>query len=232
MASLRENFLAIMSAGYSVSLFTDWSNRNINEVWIKSRDVDGEATTFENHFYGGTLAEKNMHPVEDQSAESCTEQMGVPGPWFERMPHFKMGFTPSTGVELQSEYFVPLENGYDAMVAVEKMHEKITPHLFISEIRTIAADDLWMSPCYRKPCVTIHTTWKQEWDVVMDLLPQMEEQLAPFNPRPHWGKLFTMKPSVLQQRISRLGDFRELVRKHDPKGKFTNEFLERNLWSK
>ena len=225
MDSLKENFLAIMSGGYSVSLFTDWSNRNINEVWIKSRDGGEEPAGGQREFYGATPAEKNMHPVEDQPAESCTEQMGVPGPWYERMPHFKMGFTPSTGVELQSEYFVPLENGYDAMMAVEKLHEKITPHLFISEIRTIAADDLWMSPCYKKACVSLHTTWKQEWDVVMGLLPQMEAQLAPFNPRPHWGKLFTIKPTVLQQTIERLGDFRELVRQHDPKGKFRNEFL-------
>lgn len=229
LSALKDNFLEIMSAGYSVSLFTDWSNRNINEVWIKSRGAGEETGPADNEFYGAILAEKNMHPVEDQPAESCTEQMGVTGPWFERMPHFKMGFTPSAGVELQSEYFVPLENGYEAMIAVEKLHEKITPRLFISEIRTIAADDLWMSPCYKKACVSIHTTWKQEWDAVMALLPQMEEQLAPFNPRPHWGKLFTIKPSVLQERIERLGDFRELVHQHDPKGKFTNEFLEKNV---
>ncbi len=228
MTALKENFLAIMSAGYSVSLFTDWSNGNVNEVWIKSLD-NGDDKVAPGEFYGATLAEKNMHPVESQPAESCTEQMGVSGPWFERLPHFKMGFTPSTGRELQSEYFVPLENGYEAMMAVEKLHEKITPHLFISEIRTIDADNLWMSPCYKQPCVTIHTTWKPEWTAVVDLLPLMEEQLAPFHPRPHWGKLFTIKPSVLQQRIGRLADFQELVRKHDPNGKFRNEFLEHNV---
>ena len=229
MDALRENFAAIMSAGYSVSLFTDWRNRNINEVWVKHRIEDGPIT-FPAGFYGATLAEQNMHPVEGQPAESCTEQMGIPGPWFERLPHFRMGFTPSAGVELQSEYFVPLENGYDAFMAVEKLHDKIAPRLFISEIRTIAADELWMSPCYRKPCVAIHTTWKQEWDAVSHLLPQVEAQLAPFNPRPHWGKLFTLKPSVLQQRIERLADFRELVKQHDPKGKFRNAFLDKNIF--
>jgi xylitol oxidase len=229
MDALKDNFLAIMSAGYSVSLFTDWSDHNINEVWIKSRESGDETGSAQAEFYGAKPADKNMHPVEDQPAESCTEQMGVPGAWFERMPHFKMGFTPSTGVELQSEYFVPLENGYEAMMAVEKLHEKITPHLFISEIRTIAADDLWMSPCYKKACVAIHTTWKQEWDAVMELLPQLEEQLAPFHPRPHWGKLFTIKPPVLQERIERLGDFKELIKQHDPDGKFRNDFLEKNL---
>jgi xylitol oxidase len=156
--------------------------------------------------------------------------MGVPGPWYERLPHFKMGFTPSTGKELQAEYFVPIEHAYEAMMEVEKLHEKITPHLFISEIRTIAADDLWMSPCYKKDCVSIHTTWKPEWDTVLNLLPQMEKQLAPFNPPPHWAKLFTISPSILQSRIEKLDEFKELVKQYDPNGKFHNEFLERNIF--
>ena len=231
MKELENNFNAIVSSGYSVSLFTDWKNKNINEVWIKSRVEEGsDPVEFASEFYGARLATKNMHPVEDQSAENCTEQMGVPGPWFERMPHFKMGFTPSTGKELQAEYFVPIEHAYEAIMAVEKLHEKITPHLFISEIRTVAADNLWMSPCYKKACVAIHTTWKQEWDTVINLLPLMEEQLAPFNPRPHWAKLFALAPAVLQSRIEKLADFKQLLNQHDPKGKFRNEFLDANLF--
>lgn len=227
---LKNNFIDIMSAGYSVSLFTDWSNRNINQVWIKRRLAENQGPISpEPDFYGAKLAERNLHPVEDQSAENCTEQMSVPGPWFERLPHFKMGFTPSTGKELQSEYFVAIENGYDALMAIEKLHERITPHLFISEIRTIDADELWMSPCYKKRCVSLHTTWKQDWNTVMKLLPLMEEQLAPFHPRPHWGKLSTIRRSVLQNRIERLADFQELVKKHDPDGKFQNEFLKTNV---
>ena len=231
MKELENNFNAIVSSGYSVSLFTDWKNKNINEVWIKSRVEEGsDPVEFAPEFFGARLATKNMHPVEEQSAENCTEQMGVPGPWFERMPHFKMGFTPSTGKELQAEYFVPIEHAYEAIMAVEKLHEKITPHLFISEIRTVAADNLWMSPCYKKACVAIHTTWKQEWDTVINLLPLMEEQLAPFNPRPHWAKLFTLAPAVLQSRIEKIADFKQLLNQHDPKGKFRNEFLDANLF--
>ena len=230
MDELKNSFSDIMSSGYSVSLFTDWSRRNINQVWIKSRVAANEGSASPpREFYGAKLAEKNLHPVEDQSSENCTEQMAVTGPWFERLPHFKMGFTPSTGKELQSEYFVAIENGYDALMAIEKMHEQITPHLFISEIRTIDADDLWMSPCYKKRCVSLHTTWKQDWNTVMKLLPLMEEQLAPFQPRPHWGKLSTIRPSVLQQRIERLGDFQELAKQYDPRGKFQNEFLKTNV---
>lgn len=231
MSELKDNFKAIMLSGYSVSLFTDWKNKNINEVWIKSRIEEGSSLiAMAPEFYGAKLATENMHPVEDLAAENCTDQLGVPGVWYDRMPHFKMGFTPSAGKELQAEYFVPLENAYEAMMAVETLHEKISPHLFISEIRAVDADDLWMSPCYKKACVAIHTTWKQEWETVMNLLPQMEEKLAPFNPRPHWAKLFTLSPAVLQTRIEKLDDFKQLINQHDPQGKFRNKFLKTNLF--
>ncbi len=231
MSELKNNFDELQSKGYSVSLFTDWKNKNINEVWIKSRVEEGKITAADLELYGAKPATQNMHPVEDQSAENVTDQMGVAGPWYERMPHFKLGFTPSTGKELQSEYFVPIEHAYEAMIAVEKLHEKITPHLFISEIRTINADNFWMSPCYKKTCVAIHTTWKQEVDTVMKLIPLVEEQLAPFKAKPHWAKLFTMSPAVLQSRYEKLSEFKQLVKLYDPNGKFQNEFLSKNLYS-
>jgi xylitol oxidase len=231
MGELEKNFNAIVSSGYSVSLFTDWKNKNINEVWVKSRVEAGETSAAAPELFGATPATQNMHPVEGQPAENCTEQMGVAGPWYERMPHFKMGFKPSAGKELQAEYFVPVEHAYEAMMAMEKLHEKITPHLFISEIRTIHEDNLWMSPCYKRNCVALHTTWKQEVDIVMNLLPLVEEQLAPFNARPHWAKVFTMSPSVLQSRIEKLSDFKQLVKQYDPNGKFRNDFLNTNLYT-
>lgn len=230
MNELKNNFDELQSKGYSVSLFTDWKNKNINEVWIKSRVEEGNVSPAELELYGAKLATQNMHPIEGESAENVTEQMGIAGPWYERMPHFKMGFKPSAGKELQSEFFVPIEQAYEAMMALEKLAEKIIPHLFISEIRTINADNYWMSPCYKKTCVAFHTTWKQE-DAVMNLIPLMEEQLAPFNARPHWAKLFTMSPSVLQSRYEKLNDFKQLLYQYDPKGKFRNEFLNKNLYN-
>ncbi|WP_317132029.1 FAD-binding protein [Rufibacter hautae] len=230
MAALKDHFLKIQAKGYSVSLFTDWRNQNINEVWIKSRVEEG-GPTIEPKLIGATLATENLHPIESESAVNTTEQMGVPGPWYDRLPHFKMGFKPSAGKELQSEYFVPVEHAYDAMMALEKIQDKISPHLFISEIRTIKADELWMSPQYKKTSVAFHTTWKQDMEVVMELLPLMEAQLAPFHPIPHWGKLFTMAPEVVQSRYERLDDFRQLLHQYDPKGKFRNEFLEKYLYS-
>jgi xylitol oxidase len=231
MQELARDFDAIMSSGYSVSLFTNWKNKNINEVWVKARVAAGSPTTAPApEFHGARAATRNMHPVAEQSAEPCTEQMGVPGPWCDRLPHFKMGFTPSTGAELQAEYFVPIEHAYDAMMAIETLHDQLTPHLFISEIRTVAADALWMSPCFQKACVAFHTTWKPEWDAVSRLLPLLEQQLSPFGPTPHWAKLFTLSPAVLQTRYARLADFRRLVDRYDPAGKFRNEFLSRNIY--
>ena len=230
IGELKNNFEDLQSKGYSVSLFTDWKNKNINEVWIKKL-VSNDSTASVPELYGAKLATQNIHPVEDQSAENVTEQMDVAGPWYERLPHFKMGFMPSVGKELQSEYFVPIEHAYEAMMAIEKLHEKINPHLFISEIRTIQEDNFWMSPCYKRTCVAIHTTWKQETETVMNLLPLLEEQLAPFHARPHWAKLFTITPSVLQSRYEKLSDFKSLIKQYDPAGKFQNEFLSRNVFS-
>jgi len=229
MARLKDNFEKIMSAGYSVSLFYDWQTDLINEVWIKSRiGTDSDAVLPE--FYGAKAATKNLHPIIALSAENCTEQMGVPGPWFERLPHFKMGFTPSSGKELQSEYFVPLHHAVEAISAVAKLGKQIGPHLFITEIRAIAADNLWMSPCHDQTSITIHFTWKQETEAVLQLLPQIEAALAPFNARPHWGKVFTLAPKVLEARYPKLPDFKKLVAEYDPHGKFRNTFLEKEVF--
>ena len=230
LPQLEQHFDAILSAGYSVSLFTDWQKESINEVWIKSRVDDKENSEAKTDFFGAKPAVKNMHPIAELSAENCTEQMGVPGPWYERMPHFKMGFTPSSGKELQTEYFVPHKHGLQAMLAIQKLGKDIGPHLFISEIRTIAADDLLMSPCYHQDSVALHFTWKQEGEAVRNLLPQIETALAPFNPRPHWGKIFTLTPEVLQSRYSNLPQFKQLVAKYDAGKKFENAFLQTHLF--
>lgn len=226
---MKDHFDAIVSSAYSVSLFTDWQKQRINEVWLKSRVEEGKSAQSPEEFYGARRATKNLHPIAELSAENCTEQMGVPGPWYERLPHFRMGFTPSAGRELQTEYFVPRQHAVDAILAVEKLRDQVSPHLMISEIRTIAADDLWMSPAYRRDSVAIHFTWKPEWPAVRALLPVIEKELGPFQPRPHWGKLFTISPAQLRSSYEKLPEFVELSRRYDPKGKFRNEFLNRNI---
>ena len=229
LQQLKEHFEEIMSSGYSVSLFTDWQNDIISQVWVK-RKVEADTKAMGADFFGAKAATKNLHPITALSAENCTDQMGVAGPWYERLPHFKMGFTPSSGEELQSEFFVPRQNAVDAILALEKKRDQITPQLMITEIRAIAADNLWMSPCYKQDCIAIHFTWKQHIPEVMQLLPMIEAELAPFNYRPHWGKLFTIAPALLHSRYERLPDFLNLVKEYDPKGKFKNDYLNKNIF--
>ena len=230
ISQLEHNLDAILSSGYSVSLFTDWQKHNVSEVWIKSRVDASSSLAIPPLFYGATAAKQNLHPIVSHSAEACTDQMGVPGSWYERLPHFKMNFTPSSGQEIQSEFFVPRAHGYEAILAVESLHEKITPHLFITEIRTIAADNLLMSPAYKQDCMAIHFTWKPQTPEVLAVLPLIEAKLAPFNAKPHWGKVFTMKPAHLKQVYTNIPQFQALVNQFDPKGKFRNQFIQDNIF--
>jgi xylitol oxidase len=231
LAHLEHHFDEIFSAGYSVSLFTDWQNHEATQVWIKRRLTPGDPNNWQPEFYGAKLATQKLHPLAGHPAESCTEQQGIPGPWYERLPHFRMNFTPSSGHELQTEYFVPLERGYEAILAVEKLRDQITPHLFITELRTIAADHLWMSMAYQRPSLAIHFTWKPEWPEVSKVLPLIEKQLEPFHARPHWGKLFTMSPAKLQSQYARLSEFKALLKHYDSSAKFRNEFIDHNIYS-
>lgn len=231
LSQMKDHFDRIQSSAYSVSLFTDWQKQRINEVWIKSRTGDGQVFAAPAEFFGARLATRNLHPIAELSAENCTEQMGVPGPWYERLPHFRMGFTPSAGKELQSEYLVPRRNAVDAILAVERLRDQVSPHLLISEIRTIAADDLWMSTAFQRPSVAIHFTWKQNWQAVRRLLPVIEKELSPYQPRPHWGKLFSVSPVELRSRYEKTDDFIQMATKYDPRGKFRNEFLDTHIFS-
>ncbi len=228
VSGLQKHFDEIMSSGYSVSLFTDYQNDVVSQVWVKSR-TDKKLKDF-GSFYGASAATKKLHPITAMPAENCTDQMGVEGPWHERLPHFKMGFTPSSGEELQSEYFVGRENAEDAYMALTGIKDKIFPQLMISEVRAIAADEYWMSPCYKRDCITFHFTWKQNWGEVQKILPQIEVALAPFGVVPHWGKMFTVKPETLHSRYEKMDDFVQLAKQYDPQGKFRNEFLDLNIY--
>lgn len=227
IAQLKDNFDEIQASGYSVSLFTNWQSQDIAEVWVKQRADAPQMSQKE--WLGATLATKDLHPIPELSAQNCTAQMGVPGPWYERMPHFKMGFTPSSGDELQAEYFVPRQHAVDAIMAIARLGDQVGPYLLTSEVRAIAADNLWMSPCYKQDCITIHFTWKPDWPGVSKLLPVVERELAPYQARPHWGKLFTMAPADLEKRYVKLAEFREVAKEYDPKGKFQNTFLKTNV---
>ncbi|WP_353072318.1 FAD-binding protein [Tunturiibacter gelidoferens] len=230
-SQLEHHLDEIFLSGYSVSLFTDWQNHRATEVWVKRRlDPGATSVAFAPEFFGATQAKQKLHPVAGHAAESCTEQFGVPGPWYERLPHFKLNFTPSSGAEIQTEYFVPRDHAYEAILAVEQLRDRITPHLYITELRTIAPDNLWLSMAYQRPSLAIHFTWKPENDAVQALLPLIEEKLAPFNARPHWAKVNTIPPATLQRLYPRMSDYKTLLNQYDPQGKFRNQFLATNIF--
>jgi alditol oxidase len=247
LVHLADHFEEITGGAYSVSLFTDWTSANFNQVWRKSVVTNGSLesslelksesgseseSAIGPEWFGATLAPIPMHPIAEVSAESCTTQGGAPGPWHERLPHFRMDYMPSHGDELQSEYLVPRQYALAALRALYELREIIAPHLLISEVRTIATDDLWMSPSYQRDSVALHFTWKQDWPAVEKVLPRIEAQLAPFHARPHWGKLFTTSPAQLQSLYLRLPDFLDLRQMYDPQGKFRNNFLNNFLDTK
>jgi xylitol oxidase len=228
---LGERMDDVFSGAYSVSLFTNWRQAGFNQVWLKRRAADSaEAVDGAADYHGATPADAHRHPVPGHASENCTEQQGIPGPWHERLPHFRLDFTPSAGKELQSEYFVPREHAYAALCAIDRIRDRISPHLRISEIRTIAGDRLWMSPCCGRDSVAIHFTWQADWEGVRQVLPAMEEQLEPYGARPHWGKLFTMSPGRVKSLYEKLPDFRRLLLECDPGGKFRNDFMNQYIW--
>ena len=228
----------IMSAAYSVSLFTDWRAPRLTQAWFKQRlpdeatgsgtDPGPPAITGESWFTA-TPATAACNPVPGLTGENCTEQLGVPGPWHERLPHFRPEFTPSAGDELQSEYLLPAEHAVDAIHALAQIAGQLAPVLMVCEFRRIAADDLWLSACYRQDSAAFHFTWIRDTEAVLPVATALERQLAPFAARPHWGKVFTTSAAGLHELWERLPDFTGLARHYDPGGKFRNAYTARYL---
>jgi xylitol oxidase len=217
----------ILAGGYSVSVFTGWGNEWVGQVWIKRLADDTREPGRE--LFGAWLADGERHPIHGMPVENCTQQQGVPGPWHKRLPHFRAEFTPSAGAELQSEYLVPRDSAIAALEALAEVRDRFRPALQVCELRTVAADELWLSPCYRQDMLGIHLTWVRETEVVHPAIRAVEEALAPFEARPHWGKLFTMSPDVVRSRYPRIEDFQKLAGVLDPGGTFRNSFIERYI---
>lgn len=218
---------AILAGAYSVSLFTDWHGDGINQVWLKHR-VGHPHPAPGPEWMGARRAEGQRHPIRGANPASCTEQDGVPGPWHQRLPHFRLESVPSAGAELQSEYLVPRRRAADALAAVAGIRDRVAPVLLVSEIRSVAADEFWMSPSYRRDSVGVHFTWVPDPAAVLPVLAVLEEVLAPFDARPHWGKLFT-PGAVVGGRYERAPDFVDLMHRYDPRGVFRNDLLDRCL---
>jgi xylitol oxidase len=225
--ALFTHFDAITALGYSVSVFTRWG-ATTDQVWVKSVVTDAPEDALAD-LYGARPATVDRHPILGIDPENCTPQLGRPGAWSDRLPHFKMGFTPSAGDEIQSEFIVPRARATDAIEAVRALAGRVAPLLQVTEIRTIAADGLWLSPQYGQDTVGIHFTWKPEPDAVARVLVAVEAALAPYSARPHWGKTFSAEAADIAPLYERLPDFRALAGRLDPRGAFRNAWLERRV---
>ena len=221
---LQRSFDQIMGTAYSVSYFTDWGSDQVGNLWCKFRD--GEVIP--ESIGGSAKADKKYHPIPSVDPVACTEQLGVSGFWHERLSHFKLDFTPSVGEEIQTEFFVDRKDAAAAIEAVSKLGAEISPLLWITELRTIAADDLWLSGAYQRDTLAIHFTWKKD-DAIYSVIEKVETALRPFNYRPHWGKVFTADAQYLKSVYPKMSEFKALVEALDPTKKFENSFTRKVL---
>jgi xylitol oxidase len=219
--AVRESFDAVMASGYSVSLFTRWRGP-VPRALVKSR-----GTTPPDDLFGARPAAGAIGAAEVGLDVKMTEQGGVEGPWWDRLPHFRMAATPSVGEELQSEYLIPRPVIGLALEAMLELADAVDPALHVTEIRTMRADDLWLSGAYGTDAVSIGFTWRDLPDLVLPLLPRIEERLLPLGARPHWGKLFAVGGLRLHSHYPRWTDFEALRDVRDPERTFGNAFLTR-----
>ncbi|MEE1617712.1 D-arabinono-1,4-lactone oxidase [Brachybacterium sp. J153] len=226
VATEQETLSALLAGGTSVSLFHHWDG-TIAQAWVKQR-ADEETAPPES-WYGGRRALRAVHPLPSMPADFCTDQTGEPGPAHERLPHFRLEFTPSSGEEIQSEYFVAREDAAAALAAVIPLGERIRPLLHASEIRTVAADGMWLSAAQHRDSACLHFTWHQRPAEVAALLPEIEAALAPFAPRPHWGKVFALAPETVREQYPDLARFQALRDRLDPQRVFACPFVNRML---
>jgi alditol oxidase len=225
-STLAEHFDVIMAAGYSVSVFTRWGER-VGDVRIKSRtDVPEQVG---DDLFGAVPATVERHPIPGLDPAPCTPQRGLPGAWSDRLPHFRMGFTPSAGEEIQSEYLVPRDAALAAVEALRRLGDRMRPVLQVCEIRTVTADRLWMSMNHARDSVAFHFTWRLEPERVRAVVVDIERALAPFGARPHWGKLFTTDAATIAGLYERHGDFVGLQARLDRRGAFRTPWLEAHV---
>jgi xylitol oxidase len=216
---LEADFDEVFASAYSVSAFTDWVDPEVM-VWRKAKQIE-----LAPEWLGARLADGARHPIKTMPADFATQQGGVPGPWNARLPHFRLEFTPSNGEELQSEYFLPRSQAAAAIDQMRALGNKMAAVIQVSELRTIAADTLWLSPSQGRDTVAFHFTWIQDETAVRPVVESLENALLPLGARPHWGKVFAADATTLRACYPKVADFTGLADRHDPAGKFRNDYL-------
>ncbi|MEM7032023.1 MAG: FAD-binding protein [Chloroflexota bacterium] len=232
LTTMEKQFDEIMAAGYSVSLFTHWRNKIVDKLWVKQVLPGGQALPVPPTQFEATLAETDIGPAGTVPSDLLTTQHGVPGPWYERLPHFHIRGTMTGQDERQTEYFVARDKAVEALMVVESLSDQMATCLKVSEVRSVAADKLWLSTAYRQDCIGIHFSWYAKPEVVNRFLPILEAHLMPFQVRPHWGKMFTLPPDYVRAQYTRMSDFEALLAEFDPQGKFCNPYLARYVHRK
>ncbi|WP_377645303.1 FAD-binding protein [Oryzobacter terrae] len=222
---VEEQLDAVLSCGYSVSLFTRFDALEVDQLWVKSRADEPPLE----EVWSTTAAVEPLHMLVGAPTEALTEQGGVPGAWLHRLPHFRLEFTPSRGAELQSEYFVPRGRAVEALTALRAVAPAFTQLLQVCEVRAVAGDTMWLSGAEGGDALALHFTWDLDVPAVRAVLPRVEEALAPFGVRPHWGKVFTMEGATVRDAFPRMADFVALRDRVDPDRRFDNAFLQRLL---
>ena len=225
---LTGSFEEVMGAGYSVSVITDFAGDDVDMIWAKSRVDDDRSAKPPSELFGARAATEKLHMTRGNDPLHCTPQLGEPGPWYERLPHFLLEFTPSSGAEIQSEYLLDRRHASSAIEALRGLGHAIAPVVKSGEIRTVAADELWLSPAYERNVFGVHFTWQPDAAAVNALVRSIEAALQPFHPRPHWAKVFG-DAHQWSELYPRLADFRRLVEAYDPRGIFRNPYLSRTI---
>ncbi|WP_285036605.1 FAD-binding protein [Plantibacter sp. ME-Dv--P-095] len=223
------DFEGVTGGAYSVSIFTNWLGDTIEQIWWKTRLVagDDELPVVPESWLGVQRDALTAGNLVETDPDNLTLQGGVPGDWWERLPHFRLESTPSNGDEIQTEYFIDRADGPAAITALRAIGGRIAPLLLVTELRTAAPDKLWLSGAYHREMLAVHFTWRNLPEEVRAVLPAIEEALAPFGARPHWGKLNLLTAERIAEVTPRLADARDLFERLDPAGTFTNAHLER-----
>jgi xylitol oxidase len=225
-ATFSKNYDEILASAYSVSLFTDYRAERFTQVWRKQRVTPDQHLEWPDSWFGIVGVDYPVHPVPGMSPDATTRQGGVVGPWHERLPHFRLDHTPSSGEEIQSEYLVAREDAVPVLEALAAIAPSIAPVLLISEVRSVAKDDVWLSPAYGRDAVAFHFTWRKDPLAVLDVLAVIERQIRPFDARPHWGKVHRFSLEQLLQAYPQLPSYQDQRRRIDPSGVFSNAFLD------
>ncbi len=214
----------VLGAAYSVSVFGRWRDDLPTDVLVKAR-VGTDAPLA----WGEPIADDAV--FRSLGDGDHVTRRGEPGPWSERLPHFRADRQPSFGQEIQSEWFVGLADAVPALRTVTALADddpELVDLLSVTELRAVRGDELWLSPAHGRDTLAIHFTWRLEPERVAACAERVAAALAPYAARAHWGKVpgRQHEPGAA---YPRLDDFRALRARVDPDGVLLNTHVAQAL---